>query len=429
MADYDSSSEHSDLSTEQLLALLNSIQQFAAEPASFLISLARNAELSEAKTALGECLKEVLNAFKASEELCGNTLGWARKEMMHEYAQQLLQLMYSASGIRFSARNATAEHFESINIDDISTQMREHAPDLWDLLGVLLDANIDLSYGRRKEAERQAKKKKGGQVDEDDKADEDYWDNKGAARDQVNDDETEDFESPESQEPPVTAATKSTPGCFVCMSAMMQSTNQRCNALQSLIGLFLHACNAPETAVELRAHIGVSISTSAIRDAISTYAFDNIDMDLKNATLTLENALPTLIHLTSGTFLQLQHSVTLEDLQCADELWSKSKLNPDRTSTHAPVSNTQFAQIHPETPNHPLGLLQCERFIHNLREAKPEVIDGIPLTKSQQKHVQMMDTPCLTAAQKAAVLEDMASKQGGVGDPHDAGDNAEAKKL
>lgn len=204
MADSSSSSEHRNLLTEQLKALLNSIQKFAAEPADFLIYFARNAELSEEKTVLGERLEEVLNAFKASEELRGNTLGWARKEMMQEYAQQLLQLMYSALGIWFSARNATVEHFESINIDNIATQMREHAPDLWDLLGVLLDANVDLSYGRKKEAERQAKKR-GSQVDEDDKADEDYWNNEGAAIDQVNDEEIEDFESPDSQEPPVSS--------------------------------------------------------------------------------------------------------------------------------------------------------------------------------------------------------------------------------
>lgn len=41
----------------------------------------------------------------------------------------------------------------------------------------------------------------------------------------------------------------------------------------------------------------------------------------------------------------------------------------------------------------------------------------------------MMDTPCSTAAQNATVLEDMASKQGGVGDPHDADGNLKAKKL
>lgn len=40
-----------------------------------------------------------------------------------------------------------------------------------------------------------------------------------------------------------------------------------------------------------------------------------------------------------------------------------------------------------------------------------------------------MDTPCLTAAQNAAVLEDMALKQGGVGDPHDTDGNLETKKL
>ncbi|KAF9077673.1 hypothetical protein BDP27DRAFT_1441720 [Rhodocollybia butyracea] len=56
-----------DLSTEQLKALLYSIQRYAAEPADFLISFARNAELKEEKTALGERLEEVFDKILTVE--------------------------------------------------------------------------------------------------------------------------------------------------------------------------------------------------------------------------------------------------------------------------------------------------------------------------------------------------------------------------
>ena len=100
----------------------------------------------------------------------------------------------------------------------------------------------------------------------------------------------------------------------------MQSTNRSCNTLQTALGIFLHSCGAPETVRELLAHMGLSISTTSINEAISnlskeaiaetrkignslltTYAYDNLDIDLKHSTPTVENSAETLIHITSGT--------------------------------------------------------------------------------------------------------------------------------
>lgn len=238
------------------------------------------------------------------------------------------------------------------------------------------------------------------------------------------------------------------------MSIMMHSSNQRCNALQSLLGIFLHSCNAPQTVVELMAHLGVSISTTAINQAIASlskesfrelrklggtlltaYAYDNVDMDLKHTVPTLENPGATLIHLTSGTFIPLEHGVTKEDLNCSKELWEKSKSNPKRSeATDADVNDEDFAKIHPEE-RHPSGLLRRERFnawvflrdlvnhgpkefrLHKKSLGLPEAIDKIPVVKSRQVHAHMMDTACATPAENAQVLEDMTTKQAGIGDP------------
>ena len=81
---------------------------------------------------------------------------------------------------------------------------------------------------------------------------------------------------------------------------MMQSTNQRCNALQTSTGLFLHACSASEEVTEFLAHTWMSISSSAVDDAVTNlskesarmlrkteqtlctaYAVDNVDIELK----------------------------------------------------------------------------------------------------------------------------------------------------
>src|SRR5688572_14625183 len=100
---------------------------------------------------------------------------------------------------------------------------------------------------------------------------------------------------------------------------MLQTANQQHNGLQVLIGVFLQSCNAPQAVVDFLSAIGLSIASSSINSAIhslskqvkssihraghallSIYAFDNLDLDLKHSTLTLEQSADTLIHLTTG---------------------------------------------------------------------------------------------------------------------------------
>ncbi|KDQ31884.1 hypothetical protein PLEOSDRAFT_1022853, partial [Pleurotus ostreatus PC15] len=133
----------------------------------------------------------------------------------------------------------------------------------------------------------------------------------------------------------------------VLTSVMLQSTNQFCNALQSVMGVFLHSCNAPEDIIEVLARMGVSISTTSINDAISSlskessnglkalgrtltasFAYNNVDIELKHTVPTLEKPHETLVHLTSGTLIPLEHGVVREDLSCSKELWERSAMNP-----------------------------------------------------------------------------------------------------
>lgn len=85
------------------------------------------------------------------------------------------------------------------------------------------------------------------------------------------------------------------------ISALLQSTNQKCNALASTIGLFLHSTSAPELVTEVLAHAGLSISVSAIHSMVNSlsvtsgehlrvlgktflasFGYDNFDMDFKS---------------------------------------------------------------------------------------------------------------------------------------------------
>ena len=90
---------------------------------------------------------------------------------------------------------------------------------------------------------------------------------------------------------------------------MLQSSNQNCNTLQSIIGVFLKSCNAPETVCEFLAHAGLSLSTTSINTAVTnlsrevgtkirelgrsflaSYAYDNLDIDLKHSVPMLEKS-------------------------------------------------------------------------------------------------------------------------------------------
>lgn len=208
----------------------------------------------------------------------------------------------------------------------------------------------------------------------------------------------------------------------MCLTIMMQSTDQRCNALQTSIGLFMHGCNTLETVVEFLAHTGISISTTAINDAVTNlskesawkrrktgqtlrtgYGVDNVDIELKHIVPTVDNPEDALVHLTSGTMLPLYHGVEAADLQCSSYLWQQTKAQQRATgSILVNPDFTELLDIHPEHEDHPSGLTHRERFNawvflqtlvlygleffrkfrHDLGE--PEEIECIPLVKTEQ---------------------------------------------
>ena len=234
----------------------------------------------------------------------------------------------------------------------------------------------------------------------------------------------------------------------------MQSTNQRCNALQTSIGLFLHACSTPEEVTEFLAHTGLSISSSAINDLVTglskesawkrrktgqtlctAYAVDNVDIELKHLVPTVENPDDALVHLTSGIMLPLNHGVKATDLKCSEELWKKTQDRMRDTGTY--LVNPDFSQlldIHPEQPDHPSGMTRRDRFnawmflqtivlhgpeyFQRFRKelGEPEAIESLPLVRTEQIPAEAMDINPSTASGNGDVIVNIL-RQGGVGDP------------
>lgn len=235
---------------------------------------------------------------------------------------------------------------------------------------------------------------------------------------------------------------------------MAQSTNQRCNALQTIIGVFLHSAGTPERVVELLSRVGFSLTATSIHNALKSlssessveikkigrtlltaYAYDNVDIDLKHTTPTGEALEDTLIHLTSGTMLRLDHSITPNMLACSEFLWKKFRYNPNAHIHDIPpmTDYIKLITIHPQDESHPSGLTRRDRigvwvflwdlvlhgpvYFRKFRQnlGQPESIDQIPIVRSRQVPCRMMDINPSTNAMNASVLEDLFW-QAGVGD-------------
>ena len=247
----------------------------------------------------------------------------------------------------------------------------------------------------------------------------------------------------------------------VVISTLMQSSNQKVNALESIIGIFLHASKAPKWVIQTLSHMGISISVDLIHQAITSlsaesantirnlgqtltiaYAYDNFDVDLKCSLPMAKGADSTLKHLTSALLFPLQHGVTADDMKCSDELWQKSNLNPNLDPSLLPRKRTWkdlILTLTPPEPWHASGLSKREHFnswkflydlCHygppyfaqfqaDLAKCKPEEIDAIrPIIKTPIYPAHAMEYSNSTVSGNISTIENLM-EQGGVGNPKD----------
>ena len=236
----------------------------------------------------------------------------------------------------------------------------------------------------------------------------------------------------------------------------MQSTNQKTNALESIIWIFLHSCGTPEKVIETLAHMGLSISVDAVHQAITSlsdksantlrelgqtfliaYAYDNFDVNLKTSVPTVEKSNVTLKHLMSALVFPLQHGIVANEMKCSEELWKKSHLNPNWKLSDLPSVRTwkDLLCLHPEDSTID-GLTCCEKFnswkfLHDLvhygpvyfrqfcpQLGLPNMVDQIPPIKTPIIPACAMEFSNSTVAGNISTIKNLM-EQGGVGDPKD----------
>ncbi|KAF5313897.1 hypothetical protein D9619_013000 [Psilocybe cf. subviscida] len=353
------------------------------------------------------------NLHMPSRELL---LAWAHTVVKKAYSAEIKELIGNEEW-HFNAGQTLASQIQEFRIEDLAAKMQKLAPELWGILDLLL-------MGERKLA--------------------------NDTLDAMDVDTPEDLEGGTAR----TEHDKSSALCtikkVVMISIMMQNRNAKCNALESVFGIFLHSTCTPEKVISALAHMGISISGSAILAAVKSlseetrdtlremgqtllvgYAYDNFDANFKVLVPTIEKSGDTLTHLTSGCLIMLEHGVTQEDLKCSEELWTKSTLNPKNKNTNLPETCSDLVMLHPET-DHPSGLVrrQCynawkfredlfkygPEYFREFKNDTPEVIDGIPVVKMRYAPARAMDHNESTYAGNISVINDLLA-QGGVADP------------
>jgi hypothetical protein len=230
---------------------------------------------------------------------------------------------------------------------------------------------------------------------------------------------------------------------------MMQSTNQKCNSLQALVGIFLQSCHISEQARNFLGHLGISVSATTINQAmknlsreayrdmqrlgstfLTSYAYDNLDVDLPHITPSIETATKdTLVHLTTASMFPLHHITTKADLDFSDRL-RELKINPPIPSTIPDIlmnlppafnqldSKKQSIQDRFNTWKFlaDLVLYGPSQFArHKDKLGEPEEIECIPLTKTKQTPLRASRTGPSTPAKNATVLEEFF-RQANVGE-------------
>ncbi|KAK7682119.1 hypothetical protein QCA50_014705 [Cerrena zonata] len=495
------------LSLEQAAHLLTLLESAGSTLAEFVIIVLQHQPFGvhNAIVSLPAHATTLLNTL-VEHQLCRKEIEeWTYEHVVVRLKGQITELTRKSSGWHFGASTARIEKLDAFDLATMAQEMRAIAPQACDLISRLLAANEEANKAREarklmriakhKENQKLTRRRRtetrdGNESDTSNSSDVlwaevDGMDGTIVGEDHITGDDADDGsdsddlwaqvdgvggredEDEDMRVNDVWARADGIEGnedrashvrervllirLVTCLSIFMQSTNQHCNALQSVVGIFLHTCHVSQAAMDLLARMGCSISASSVNNAITSLSkesvtviqqvgqtllasavYDNVDADIHRLVPTAEKPHNTLIHLTAGMLVPLQHDVTLEDLNCSQELWERLQNNSSAT-----IDMHKLRSIHTETA-HPSGLLRRQRFnawmilntlVHHGPEwfrryqcdlGEPEAIEQIPISKSRHIPVRTMDINPSTISGNADVFGDMF-KQAGIGDPTEEG--------
>ncbi|EMD35387.1 hypothetical protein CERSUDRAFT_53612, partial [Gelatoporia subvermispora B] len=230
---------------------------------------------------------------------------WALQIVKQYCMEELTGLSGKKMGMHFNVKRANEEQVQSFDIEALAGTMQNHAPMAWELIGGLLEADPAIAK-RRRQKRGKSKRRPIRQVDPIATTGDTDVEVPLVLEEDNNNKYWRDFDEPpdtHNNEEYLLDMDKS----VVAIALMLHSTNQRCNTLQAMVGVFLHACNAPEAIIDFLSRIGLSISRSAINTAVTSLsaeaiqeirklgrtllsqsAYDNFDVELRRLVPTVE---------------------------------------------------------------------------------------------------------------------------------------------
>lgn len=239
---------------------------------------------------------------------------------------------------------------------------------------------------------------------------------------------------------------------------LSKSTNQKCDALASYLGFFLHTNKAPERVIDVFHRAGISLSTRGINKMIHSlskeanrslvalakthwfaFGYDNFDITKGTSMTNVDGGnggSGEQYHLTSATAIPLMHG-NPEALKKSEELWDRSPLNPDAKADDIECERTfeDFLGLR-KTYEDDSGLTASQHFqrwkfcndlVHHGPEyfrqftaelGEPEILEGIPVSKTEQVPARAMDIAESTVQGNADVITNLHS-QANIGDPQE----------
>ncbi|KAG1796109.1 hypothetical protein EV424DRAFT_1475282 [Suillus variegatus] len=215
----------------------------------------------------------------------------------------------------------------------------------------------------------------------------------------------------------------------ICACIFAQNSNERCNTLQCIFGIFLHSSGMLQRVIDVLAHAGFSISTQSITTAVKSLskeagvqikravqtlttalAYDNFDINFKTAQPTIEHQ-SQFVSSTSATAIPLYGVDDPADLHIFHQEHSYGMALPGQQ--RSPRKENFAWHVRDILLNH------GEHFdFLKHQNGNPAIVNAIPLHKTTQIPCQAMPIKQSTTNGNIEVMDSLL-RQGRIGECKD----------
>lgn len=131
------------LSVPELSNILNILQENNISISSLICSLLHHNAFEDHPFTqdLVQDLSDVLDTFHTNLITAQTATQWARGIMMSKYSQDIQDLAHKRNGWHFGALRTSEEQLKEFRIEDMAHQMARLAPDVWELIGLMLSGD------------------------------------------------------------------------------------------------------------------------------------------------------------------------------------------------------------------------------------------------------------------------------------------------